>query len=58
MTLSERQREMCEASEVDYSDLSALFLNCTLKPSPATSRTRRSEWEAGCRFDHPNPEHR
>nr|WP_280173663.1 hypothetical protein [Fodinibius roseus] len=19
---------------------------------------QRSEWEAGCRFDHPNPEHR
>jgi hypothetical protein len=88
----------------DYSDLRALFVNCTLKRSPEVSNTQgladlsveimrrqgttvdvvramtwnllhlarmlkdaggvpahgnqRSEWDAGCRFDFPNPEHR
>ena len=27
------------ASKVDYSDLSALYLNCTLKPGPEQSHT-------------------
>ncbi len=40
MTLSERQKQMCEESDEDYSDLSALFFNCTLKPSPEQSHTR------------------
>jgi multimeric flavodoxin WrbA len=38
--LDERQRAWCEEHDWDFSGLSALFLNCTLKPSPATSHTR------------------
>lgn len=37
--LDERQEQLCRESPSDYSDLRALFLNCTLKPSPATSHT-------------------
>jgi multimeric flavodoxin WrbA len=40
MTLNEQQIDLCETSEVDYSDLSALFLNCTLKRSPDRSHTQ------------------
>jgi len=40
MTLRERQREMCESHDWDFSDLKALFLNCTLKRSPRVSHTR------------------
>ena len=40
--LSEMQARLCEESETDYSDLSALFINCTLKRSPETSNTRQS----------------
>ena len=39
MTLSERQQMLCDSSPADYSDLSALFLNCTLKKSPTRSHT-------------------
>ncbi len=39
MTLSERQIRLCEASKWDFSNLRALFLNCTLKPSPELSHT-------------------
>ena len=39
MTLNERQREQCESSRWDFSDLKALFLNCTLKRSPELSHT-------------------
>ena len=39
-TLDERQRELCEESEEDFSDLSALFVNCTLKLSPEPSNTQ------------------
>jgi multimeric flavodoxin WrbA len=39
MTLSERQKAYCELSRWDFSDLSAVFLNCTLKKSPQTSNT-------------------
>jgi multimeric flavodoxin WrbA len=39
MTLDERQRRLCEESPYDFSDLSALFVNCTLKPSPEQSHT-------------------
>ncbi len=39
MTLNEKQTEMCESSRWDFSDLSALFLNCTLKRSPELSHT-------------------
>ena len=40
MTLSEKQTELCESSTWDFSDLSAVFLNCTLKKSPERSHTR------------------
>ncbi len=39
MTLNERQLAMCESSQWDFSDLKALFLNCTLKKSPEMSHT-------------------
>jgi multimeric flavodoxin WrbA len=37
--LTERQEELCTTSRWDFSDLQALFVNCTLKPSPAVSNT-------------------
>ncbi len=40
MTLSKTQLEMCEASAWDFSDLKALFLNCTLKRAPELSHTQ------------------
>jgi multimeric flavodoxin WrbA len=40
MTLNERQRELCRSSSWDFSDLKALFLNCTLKRSPELSHTQ------------------
>ena len=40
MTLSDKQLEMCETSKWDFSDLNALFLNCTLKRSPEMSHTQ------------------
>jgi multimeric flavodoxin WrbA len=39
MELSEKQMTFCQASQTDYSDLKALFLNCTLKRSPELSHT-------------------
>ena len=39
MSLSDQQLETCESSRWDFSDLKALFLNCTLKRSPAMSHT-------------------
>ncbi len=39
MTLSEKQIQMCETSKWDFSDLKALFLNCTLKRSDELSHT-------------------
>ena len=39
MTLSDRQTALCDSSPSDFSDLSALFLNCTLKRSPDRSHT-------------------
>ena len=39
MTLSDRQIEMCKSSTWDFSDLRALFLNCTLKRTPELSHT-------------------
>jgi multimeric flavodoxin WrbA len=39
MKLNQQQLEDCETSRWDFSDLSALFLNCTLKPSPQLSHT-------------------
>ncbi len=40
MPLTDRQRELCETSPFDFTDLGALFVNCTLKPSPALSHTQ------------------
>ena len=40
MTLSERQLRHCDESRWDFSDLRALFLNCTLKRSPERSHTQ------------------
>jgi len=39
MTLTDKQIELCETSRWDFSDLSALFLNCTLKKTPEMSHT-------------------
>ena len=39
MPLSEKQEMLCETSSTDYSDLRALFVNCTLKRSPELSHT-------------------
>ncbi|MDZ7678840.1 MAG: flavodoxin family protein [Acidimicrobiales bacterium] len=40
MELDDRQRQLCSESRWDFSDLRALFLNCTLKPSPEQSHTQ------------------
>ena len=40
MELNERQRELCSTSTWDFSGLRALFVNCTLKPSPGVSNTQ------------------
>ena len=40
MVLNERQERMCSESKWDFSDLKALFLNCTLKKSPELSHTQ------------------
>ncbi|MDP5210339.1 MULTISPECIES: flavodoxin family protein [unclassified Microbulbifer] len=39
MTLNKKQLAECESSSWDFSDLNALFLNCTLKPTPELSHT-------------------
>ncbi len=38
--LTEMQAELCETNETDYSDLTAFFINCTLKRSPEVSNTQ------------------
>jgi multimeric flavodoxin WrbA len=40
MPLNEQQLALCESSPSDFSDLTALFLNCTLKRSPELSHTQ------------------
>ena len=40
MLLNEKQIKMCLESKWDFSDLKALFLNCTLKKSPELSHTQ------------------
>ena len=37
--LNQQQEQWCTESRWDFSDLSALFLNCTLKPTPELSHT-------------------
>ena len=39
-TLNDQQLEMCTTSKWDFSDLQALFINCTLKRSPERSHTQ------------------
>ena len=39
MTLNKQQLDECESSKWNFSDLRALFLNCTLKRSPELSHT-------------------
>ncbi len=39
MELNEQQQQLCSESTWDFSDLTALFLNCTLKKSPELSHT-------------------
>ena len=40
MGLSEKQTQLCSESTWDFSDLKAMFLNCTLKKSPELSHTQ------------------
>ena len=40
IALNQKQEEMCTKSRWDFSDLSAIFLNCTLKRSPELSHTQ------------------
>ena len=40
MTLSERDLELCESSRWDFSDLRAVYIDCTLKRSPEQSNTQ------------------
>jgi multimeric flavodoxin WrbA len=39
MGLNQMQEELCASSKWDFSDLKAVFINCTLKKSPALSHT-------------------
>lgn len=38
--LNKQQEELCQSGDFDFSNLNALFLNCTLKPSPEISHTQ------------------
>lgn len=38
--LTPKQDELCSSSQWDFSDLTATFINCTLKPSPTPSHTQ------------------
>ena len=40
MSLNDFQQELCTTSPWDFSNLRALYINCTLKPSPARSHTQ------------------
>jgi len=40
MTLNNQQESLCAGSTWDFSDLKAVFLNCTLKKSPEMSHTQ------------------
>ena len=40
MVLTEKQVRLCDNKPADYSDLRAVFLNCTLKRSPERSHTQ------------------
>jgi multimeric flavodoxin WrbA len=38
--LTDRQQKLCTTSSWDFGDLRALYVNCTLKPSPTQSHTQ------------------
>ena len=38
--LDSRQEEICASARWDFSDLTAVFVNCTLKRSPEVSNTQ------------------
>ncbi len=38
--LNDKQQRLCDKNDTDFSDLQAVYLNCTLKPSPQQSHTR------------------
>lgn len=40
MALSKKQEELCTEHKWDFSDLKALFINCTLKKTPEVSHTQ------------------
>ncbi|MEA2703121.1 MAG: hypothetical protein QOD63_1066, partial [Actinomycetota bacterium] len=40
MELTEKQEALCHQTTWDFSDLKALFINCTLKRSPELSHTQ------------------
>lgn len=40
MDLNEKQKKLCEQKDTDYSDLKALYVNCTLKKKPEKSHTK------------------
>jgi multimeric flavodoxin WrbA len=40
MTLNSYQEQLCQQSSWDFTDLRALFINCTLKKSPEVSNTQ------------------
>ena len=39
-TLAPKQEELCRQDRWDFSDLRAMFINCTLKRSPELSHTQ------------------
>lgn len=41
MVLNEKQTALCEGHDFDFSSLSALFFNCTLKPTGTLSHTEK-----------------
>ena len=40
MSMTDRMGQLVTGSAWDFSDLNALFINCTLKPSPELSHTQ------------------
>ena len=67
VVLNEKQMQMVEESPYDFTNRNTTFatwnllhLARMLKDAggiPAHGN-QRTEWDAGCRFDFPNPEHR
>ena len=40
MPLNDRQRQLCDRKDTDYSDLKTVIFNCSLKKQPRESHTR------------------